>query len=98
MVVGQRRLLGRQLVVVDHQVRARPRRDLGAGVRDVQQHGTSAVTWEHPPILPECDRPDVRLTASAPGAGVEDVTVRVPLVTRPHIDLGRVWSAACPGS
>jgi hypothetical protein len=97
-MVGQRGLLGRQLVVVEHQVRADPPGDLGAGVRDVQQHGTSAVTWEHPPILPECDRLDDRLTAPPPGAGVEDVTVRVPLVTRPHIDLGRVWSAACPGS
>jgi hypothetical protein len=25
------------------------------------------------------------------------VSIRVPLVMRRHVDLGRVWSAGCPG-
>jgi len=29
---------------------------------------------------------------------VEVVAIRLPLVIRRHVDLGRVWSAACPGS
>lgn len=29
---------------------------------------------------------------------VQGVSVRVPLVGRTYLDLGRVWSAACPVS
>ncbi|WP_297647680.1 hypothetical protein [Pseudonocardia sp.] len=38
------------------------------------------------------------LTAALTGAVLESVSIRVPLVSRPHVDLGRVCSAACPGS
>ncbi|GAA3093357.1 hypothetical protein GCM10010464_66210 [Pseudonocardia yunnanensis] len=65
-----------------------------AGIRHVAILPVGAA---HQPRFLPCDRFEVLLTDRPRGAAVEDVTIRVPLVTRAHIDLGRVWSAACPG-
>jgi hypothetical protein len=66
----------------------------GAGIRHLTI--LPAGPARRPCFLP-CGRFENLLTDPPRGAAVEDVTIRVPLVTRAHIDLGRVWSAACPG-